>query len=96
MSSDFLPCNTKVPQGSNLGPLFFSIYFDDLMYQLECQAENYAYDRTLMLSAKSTAEISSKIIENCKNVCNWMKANMLKMNADKTHILIAGTRQRTI
>ena len=48
--SDFLPCTVGVPQGSNLGPLFFLIFFNDLPHSLNCEADAYADDTTLTVS----------------------------------------------
>ena len=92
--SDFLHCGVGVPQGSNLGPLFFIIFFNDLPYHLESSADCYADDTTLTATGTSIKEISDKLTADCETVSNWMKANKLKINPDKTHILTVGTQQR--
>ena len=92
--SNFIDTDVGVPQGSNLGPLFFSVYFNDLLYALDCDTENYADDTTLSSTRVSVRDISSKLNDNCRVVSNWMKSNLLKLNAEKTHLLIVGTGER--
>ena len=92
--SDFLPCKVGVPQGSNLGPLFFLIFFNDLPHSLTCAVDAYADDTTLTVAGKSVEEIGTKMTENCDLVSNWMMSNKLKLNADKTHLMTVGTRAR--
>ena len=92
--SDFLPCTVGVPQGSNLGPLFFMLYVNDLPFVLTCPIDQYADDSTLQATDKSIAEINKALESNCEVVSNWMAENMLQLNADKTHILTLGTRER--
>ena len=92
--SQFLHCPVGVPQGSNLGPLFFLIFFNDLPYNLECDVDNYADDTTLTATGKSVEEIGNKLTEDCLVVSQWMRSNMLKLNPGKTHILTVGTSQR--
>ena len=92
--SDFLPCEVGVPQGSNLGPLFFLIFFNDLPHSLDCDADAYADDTTLTVSGESVEEIGEKMTRNCELVSEWMMGNKLKLNADKTHVMIVGTRER--
>ena len=81
--SDFLPCKVGVPQGSNLGPLFFLIFFNDLPQSLNCETDAYADDTTLTVSGESVEEIGAKMTENCELVSTWMAENKLKLNADK-------------
>ena len=92
--SDFIYCDVGVPQGSILGPLFFLIFFNDLPYSLSCNVDNYADDTTLTATGSSVVEIGEKLTENCKSVSSWMRANKLKLNPEKTHILTIGTLER--
>ena len=92
--SEFLTCNVGVPQGSNLGPLFFLIFYNDLPHSLDCPADAYADDTTLTESGKTVEEIGTKMTKNCEKVSTWMMENKLKLNADKTHLMTVGTRER--
>ena len=92
--SDFLPCVVGVPQGSNLGPLLFLLFFNDLPLYLNCQIEAYADDSTLSASAKTVVEVSQVLTENCNAVSKWMSQNKLKLNASKTHVMTLGTSRR--
>ena len=42
--SDLQYCNVGVPQGSNLGPLLFLAFYNDLPFNLTCDVEAYADD----------------------------------------------------
>ena len=92
--SEFLHCEVGVPQGSNLGPLFFIIFFTDLPHTLDCAVDSYADDTNMSATAKSVTEIGDKLTSDCEKVSHWMRANKLKLNPDKTHILTMGTQER--
>ena len=92
--SEFLPCEVGVPQGSNLGPLLFLIFFNDLPKFLTCAADAYADDTTMVASGATTEEIGRKLTANCEAVSQWMLGNRLKLNADKTHLMTVGTNRR--
>ena len=86
--SDFLTCEVGVPQGSNLGPLLFLIFFNDLPLTVNCEADAYyADDTTLTVTGSTIEEIGNRLKENCELVSNWMVGNKLKFNAGKTNLM---------
>ena len=86
--------NVGVPQGSNLGPLFFLLYYNDLLYSTDCVIYAYADDSTITYSDPSVADISEKLTNKCNEVSRWMLQNRLKLNEDKTHTMLIGTNAR--
>ena len=92
--SEFLECKVGVPQGSNLGPLFFLIFYNDLPFFLNCEADAYADDTTMTVAGDTIEEIGAKMSANCELVTGWMLSNKLKLNASKTHLMTVGTGAR--
>ena len=92
--SEFRQCPVGVPQGSNLGPLLFLIFYNDLPLSVNCSIDAYADDSTTTVTADSIEDIASNLTDNCKIVSDWMLGNKLKLNAEKTHLMTVGTRAR--
>ena len=82
-----------VPQGSVLGPILFLMYTKPLLQSIDNQNiknQSFADDTQLYRSSKpSDVTESIKNIETCiQGVKGWMGENKLKLNDDKTEVLL--------
>ena len=92
--SEFLENSIGVPQGSNLGPLLFLIFFNDLPTVIKSDIECYADDSTISATGESMQEIKDILTGDCKSFSNWMGQNKFKLNVEKTNLLVVGTAAR--
>ena len=76
--------STGVPQGSILGPMLFNIMINDLFTCHDLQTVAYADDTSLICSAKSYAEAAAKVQTNLNKIYEWLCANNMKLNINKT------------
>lgn len=75
-----------VPQGSNLGPLLFLLFINDLCTELECESLMFADD--LKLFKKVSSELDCIMLQNDLNtIHNWCNVNQLALNASKCKIV---------
>ena len=80
-----------VPQGSILGPLFYLLYTKELEKIVEnhgLKVSLYADDVQVYFGFKAECiKLVQEKLEKCiVSIMNWMKANFLKLNPDKTMI----------
>ena len=80
-TSDFLPVNVGVPQGSILGPLLFLIYVNDLVESSHIiKFVMFADDTCLFLSHKDVNVLNATLNEELPKICDWLTANKLSLN----------------
>ena len=91
---DMLPIDLKnspwhdifvgVPQGSNLGPLLFNVYINDIFFIMkDVKIANYADDNSPFMYNKCINEVLKLLEEESNKLYSWYEVNWLKPNVDK-------------
>ena len=92
--SDVLLTLYGVPQGSVLGPVLFNIYIRNLPKYIESfcfLSSSYADDSNARLQFSLNFQyynISQRVPQLLQNISSWMNQHFLKINPDKTEIIL--------
>lgn len=91
------PINTRVPQGSILGPLLFLIFFDNVHTPLRhCTIITYADDTVIFTPSSDIDVIQSNLSQGLDNLSYWFRDNELFFNLmkGKSEVMLFGTGKR--
>ena len=78
--SSFQTITCGVPQGSNLGPLLFLIYINDIhVFSPQVKFHLFADDTCIFHSSKDATTLQRDLNTSLENVSNWLKANKLTL-----------------
>ena len=72
-----------VPQGSVLGPLFFSLYINDLVDNLTSEAKLFADDTSLFSVVYDESVTAEKLNKDLETISKWAHQWKMQFNPDK-------------
>ena len=85
-----------IPQGSNLGPLCFSLYINDMLLIIPgVKVCMYADDTTIYVSGNSKEVIESKLQTALNSLTlSWCNSNKMVINGTKSHSMLVCNPQK--
>ena len=84
-----------VPQGSNLAPLLFTLFINDLPNPLlNSDIIQFADDTTIYVSDLSTTEIQPLLQRDITKIADWFSNNKVTINHEKCMVINFGTNQK--
>ena len=95
--SEHVEIYTGVPQGSILGPLFFSIYISDLITVIDrLNFLMYADHTTIYFNLENFDHLTREtdINRELEKINIWLKLNKLSLNTQKTKLILFHRKQK--
>lgn len=94
--STLSPVITGVPQGSNLGPILFLLFINDIgKLKLKGTTRLFADDTSVFYHGKDCALIQRQITQDLELLDDYFQTNLLSMNLSKTkYMLIRSPRKQ--
>ena len=94
--SDKSVVNIGVPQGSSLSPVLFLMYINDMVnLSNNFNVLLFADDTTLSTSGSNFSQLVDTLNLELGDIADWMAANRLSLNIDKTYALTLERRRCT-
>lgn len=83
-----------VPQGSNLGPLLFVLFIDDIKHVISSRYELFADDLKISRVIYD-ADDAQNLQKDIDSIIKWCSENGMKCNSDKTVVLSFTRKKKT-
>ena len=94
--SEWLGIESGVPQGSELGPLFFNIFINDLLLAVkDSEVCNFADDTTIYTFGKDIEDVVLNLEEDLSNTLDWFRDYHMAANPGKFQVMFLGLREKT-
>ena len=91
--SNYRTLNIGVPQGSQIAPVLFLLYINDLHnFSSVASTILFADDTTLCFSGPNLSNLVSQCNSELEKFYVWTKANKLSLNISKTNCLLVSNR----
>ena len=84
-----------VPQGSVLGPLLCLLFIIDIPNCTKFDVTLFADDTFLKMESTNIGNLKKQANQEIRNVSNWLIANNLTLNMDKSKYMIIGNKKNT-
>ena len=83
IESDWIYINAGVPQGSILGPLFFLIFINDIVLEVNCSIKLFADDATIYVVIDNVNAAGELLNHNLDKVHKWSEKWLVNFNPQK-------------